>query len=69
MLGQHCFSEICHLIFDFFNSFTFVVHFMLDLDPELEPECITVPVLLRQKVAAPSVPFQFRNTEKKTDKR
>ncbi len=25
------------------------------LDPELEPECITVPVLLRQKFVIPAV--------------
>ncbi len=46
---------------------------MLDPDPnpgpELEPECIILTILLRQKVAVPSVPLQFRNTELKTDKR
>jgi hypothetical protein len=36
----------------------FVLHFMLDLGPNpvQEPECITVPVPLPQKVAVPAIP-------------
>jgi hypothetical protein len=39
-----------------FCSFTFILHFMWipGPDPVPEPECITVPVPLRQKVAVPA---------------
>jgi hypothetical protein len=43
---QHCFPERWPLSFDFF---TFVLHFMLD--PEPEPIFITVPIPLREQVA------------------
>jgi hypothetical protein len=54
---QHFFSKSWPL----FDFFTFVVHFMLDLeypvpDPEAELECLPVTVPLRQKVAVSSVP-------------
>jgi hypothetical protein len=50
------------LVLDFL---TFVLHFMLDPDPnpvlEPEPECITIEVPPRQKVAVPATPV-FHNT-------
>jgi hypothetical protein len=51
---EHCFLKTYHLIFDFLTFFTFVFHFKLDS----EPECIPVPIPLRQKVAVPTVPVQ-----------
>jgi hypothetical protein len=47
-----------------FYLLTFVLHFMLDpgpnpvteSEPDTEPECMTVPVPQRQKVAVPWVP-------------
>ncbi len=47
-------SQKVSLILDFF---TFILHFMLDPGPNPvpEPECITVPVPLRQKVLVPLV--------------
>jgi len=42
-----------------FSFLAFILHFMLDPDSALvseqEPECITVPVPLWQKVAVPAV--------------